>query len=263
MLTDTHCHLDFEAFNEDRSQVLDRCANNGIERILVPGINLDSSRRTIELAETEDTIYSAVGFHPNEALMWERNSLVELRDLVSHPKVVAIGEIGLDYLRGRSPHELQKKILREQLELAEEFGLPVVIHNRQASTDVLAILIEWQAGLESSDSNLAAHPGVLHSFSDDIESALKAIKSRFYIGFTGPVTFRNADTLQNVAASIPLENILIETDAPFLTPHPHRGKRNEPSYVHLIAEKIAALQDIPFTSVAQTTTENAKQLFQW
>ena len=263
MLADTHCHLDFEAFDGDREQVLDRAARAGVERILNPGVDLASSRSAVRLAETYSLVFAAVGVHPNEATQWEQDTPETLRDLAGHPKVVAIGEIGLDYYRDRAPRDLQKKIFQEQLALAAELGLPVIVHNRLATEDLLEILTGWETGLANAGSPLAERPGVLHSYSEKLEPALRGIEYNFRIGFTGPVTFRNAPDLQRVAANLPPDHLLIETDAPFLTPHPHRGKRNEPAYVRLVAEKLAELKEIPFESVASQTSANAARLFNW
>ena len=263
MLADTHCHLDFETFDGDREQVLERAARAGIETILNPGIDLASSRSAVGLARTFPAVHAAVGVHPNEATQWQPGTPEILRNLAGNPKVVAIGEIGLDYYRDRAPRDLQKKIFQEQLGLAAELGLPAIVHNRQATEDVLEILIEWQTGLVNSGSLLAERPGVLHSYSEELEPALRGIEHNFRIGFTGPVTFRNAPDLQRVAAGLPLDHLLIETDAPFLTPHPYRGKRNEPAYVRLVAEKLAELQGVAFESVASWTTANAARLFDW
>jgi TatD DNase family protein len=263
VFTDTHCHLDFASFDEDRILVLERSRQAGIMRILVPGINLKSSHKTIELTDYNDMVYAAVGFHPNEVTEWDHDSLNEIRKLSKHSKVVAIGEIGLDYFRERTSPDLQRKVFQEQLNLAQEVELPVVIHNRQASGDLLAILRDWQVGLQKSGSPLAERPGVLHSFSEEIDFAYKAIEIKFFIGITGPVTFRNAQTLRSVVATLPIEKILIETDAPFLTPHPFRGKRNEPSYVKLVAQEIAKLHNVELAMVAQATANNAQMLFKW
>jgi TatD DNase family protein len=262
-LTDTHCHLDFQLFDEDRNQVVSRAREAGVTHILNPGIDLASSQAALELAEKYAEVYVAVGVHPNSAGTFDQNTLPQLRDLVSHPKVVAIGEIGLDYYRDRAPRELQQRIFRLQLELAAESGLPVVIHNRQATADVLEGLTEWQAQLLRTGSALANRPGVLHSYSDNEENGRKAIEINFYIGITGPVTFRNAPDLQQVVASLPIEHLLIETDAPFLAPHPLRGQRNEPALVRRVAEKIAELHSRPVDEVARVTSENAGRLFNW
>lgn len=263
MLVDTHCHLDFNSFTDDRRLVVDRARQNGVERILNPAIHLASSYEILKIAESFDDIFVAVGVHPNEALSWESDTLVKLREITQHPKVVAIGEIGLDYYRDYSPPDLQKRVLIEQLELAAELSLPVIIHNRQATEDVLELLTAWHATLAKNDSPLQDRPGVLHSFSDQLPLAKQAIDSGFFIGFTGPVTYRNAHALQEVARTIPLECMLIETDAPFLPPHPHRGTRNEPAFVHLVAEKIGELRKVDYHTVAESTTINAKRLFGW
>jgi TatD DNase family protein len=263
VLTDTHCHLDFTSFDNDRMQVLDRGRQAGVGRILMPGINLGSSRKTVELATCDESLFAGVGFHPNESAQWDLRSYEELHKLAANHKVVAIGEIGLDYFRDRAPRELQRKVFQDQLNLAQETELPVVIHNRQASEDLLSILSDWHAGLKGCGSKLVERPGVLHSFSEDFEYAIRAMEINFYLGITGPVTFQNAQDLRKVVASLPLDKILIETDAPFLTPHPFRGKRNEPSYVRLVAQQIAELHDETLSIVAQTTTKNANMVFNW
>ena len=263
MLVDTHCHLNFEAFDDDRQAVLERARQAGVERILNPGIDLPSSRAAVQLAERYPQVYAAVGVHPNEALSWTDETLQELRELAKHPKVVAIGEIGLDYYRDRAPQDEQRAIFSRQLLLAAEFDKPVIIHNREATEDVLKILTDWQMELVGGSPLLAQLPGVLHSFSYGEDAAREALRLNFFLGFTGPVTFRNAPDLQKLVSDLPLEKVLVETDAPFLTPHPHRGKRNEPAYVRLVAEKIAELHGLPFEIVANITSENAERLFRW
>lgn len=261
--TDTHCHLYFDAFDGDREQVVERARSAGLVRILSPGIDLETSRAAIRLAEKYSEVYTAVGIHPNSATEWNRDTLAELRSLASHSKVVAIGEIGLDYYRDRAPKDVQKQVFREQLALAAEIGLPVVLHNRQASDDILDILSGWQVQLLKAGSQLVDRLGVMHSFTADMETAKKALALGFRIGITGPVTFRNAGELQAVVKSLPIEHVLIETDAPFLAPHPLRGKRNEPAYVVKVAEKIAEFHELPLPTVANITTGNADRLFQW
>lgn len=263
MLTDTHCHLDFEAFDVDRNDVLERSMDAGIIRILNPGIDLATSRKAIALAEAHAQVFAAIGVHPNDALSWNDDTIFHLRRLANNPKVVAIGEIGLDYYRRRSPYEQQRRIFLEQLALAAELSLPVIIHNRQATQDILAMISEWYGELVRSGSPLAQRPGVMHSYSGEEDFARQAIEMNFYIGFSGPLTFRNARDLQQVAAALPLDHILVETDAPFLTPHPHRGQRNEPAYVHYVAEKIAVLHQISYSKATEITTANAARLFTW
>ena len=263
MLVDSHCHLDFNSFDADRYQVLARAREAGVTKILIPGIDLDSSRAVVALARSEAPVYAALGVHPNEANSWQSDTIDRLRTLSTAEKVIAVGEIGLDYYRDRAPVGLQRQVFQAQLALASELGKPVVVHNRQATEDILEILLEWQRSLAYAGSPLAERPGVLHSYSDSLEHAQEVIAHNFYVGFTGPITFRNALELQRVAASLPLEHILVETDAPFLTPHPYRGRRNEPAYVRLVVEKIAELHQIEFTQAASITSANASRLFQW
>lgn len=263
MLADTHCHLDFHAFDDDRQQVIDRAREAGINRIMNPGIDLPSSEQAVQLAGAVTEIFAAVGIHPNDALTFDKSSLDALRKLAQHPKVKAVGEIGLDYYREHAPHDIQMEVFRAQLELAAELGLPVIIHNRQADEDILAVLTAWREALVQSGSQLAQHPGVLHSFAGNETVAARAVELGFFIGLTGPLTFKNAPELQKTASGLSLERLLVETDAPFLAPHPHRGRRNEPAYVKVTAEKLAALQDIPYETAARQTSQNASRLFNW
>ncbi len=262
-LTDTHCHLDLERFDPDRDQVLARAWETGLQRILIPALDIPSCHRVLRLAEQEARLFAAVGVHPNSATTWNANTLDALRKLAAHLKVVAIGEIGLDYYWNHAPHDLQKRVLRAQLDLAAELGLPVVLHNRDSSADLIPILTAWQAELAAAGHPLAQRPGVFHSWSAGAAEAEKVLAAGFYIGITGPVTFKNAPALQSLVASLPLSRLLIETDSPFLSPHPYRGKRNEPARVKRVAEKIAELQHIPLEQVARQTTRNAARLFGW
>lgn len=262
-LIDTHCHLDFHAFNKDRIDIINKARQAGITRILNPGIDVESSRVVVKLSEAHPEIYAAVGVHPNDALGYHDNAIDELRVLAKNPKVVAIGEIGLDYYRDRAPISLQQHILLEQLQLASDLNLPVVIHSRNANTDIIQILADWYTQLVKNGSLLVAHPGVLHSFSGDEKTAQQALEKNFFIGITGPITFLNSHNLQQLVTNLPLESLLVETDAPFLTPYPHRGQRNEPVYVKLVVEKIAALHNKPFPIVAETIRQNAVRLFNW
>jgi len=261
VLADTHCHLDFNTFGSDRSEVVERARQAGVERILDPGIDLETSRAVVRLADIYPEVYASVGVHPNSATTWDANSLVELRNLAVHPKVVAIGEIGLDYYRQHAPHDLQQQVFRQQLDLAAELGLPVVIHNREAGADTLSILKAWCTSVAGTP--LAEKPGVLHSYAGDDATALQALEFGFWLGITGPVTFRNAPEQQRLVAALPLERLLVETDSPFFAPHPHRGRRNEPAFVRLVAEKIAELQKQPVEKVFEITTASADRLFCW
>lgn len=263
MLVDTHCHLDFDSFEEDRQRVVERAIEAGVGRILNPGINLESSRAAINLAEKYPQVFAAVGVHPNEALSWNGNTIAELKEMSTHPKVRAIGEIGLDHYRDRAPRDLQKRIFGEQLTLAAERKLPVIIHSRQSMDDVIEIIEDWQRDLLITNPDLASSPGVLHSFSGDEEDLQDAQAINFYIGITGPVTFHNAGSLRDLVIKSPLERILIETDSPFLSPHPKRGKRNEPANVRLVAEKIAELHQESYNKIIEITSTNASRLFKW
>jgi TatD DNase family protein len=262
-LVDSHCHLNLDAFQDDLQAVLERAWNSGIERILIPGIDIETSRTALALAEQHPNLFAAVGVHPNDANTWNDDTYRILIELAGHSKVVAIGEIGLDYYRDHAPRSLQQHILHQQLQLAAELGLPVVLHNRDALDDLWPALSEWQRGLERMHSPLANRPGVLHSYDGDLDTALQAAGQHFFIGISGPVTFRNAPDRQQVAAGLPTSCIVLETDAPFLAPHPRRGRRNEPGFVGLIAEKVAELHQLSVAALSQMTTENASHLFAW
>ena len=262
-LVDSHCHLFFNLFRDDLDEVLGRAWEKGITRILVPGIDLETSRQAVVLSEKYPNLFAAVGVHPNDALSWQTSSLAQLRELAEHPKVAAIGEIGLDYYRDKTPQGLQREVLKAQLDLAAILRKPVVIHSRQAFTDLWPLLKDWQESMVQAGNPLSQAPGVLHSFEGNPEMALQAVEQHFKIGIGGPVTFRSAAGRQELAKGIGLEHILLETDAPFLTPHPHRAQRNEPSYVIFIAEKIAELRAQSLPLVAEATTQNANLLFAW
>lgn len=256
MVVDTHCHLDLQQFDIDREAVIERAWAAGLNRIMNPGVDLETSRRAVALAEAHPQIFAAVGFHPHDAAKMGADDLQTLRELAQRPKVKAVGEIGLDYYRDLSPRDLQAKAFRQQLELAAELDLPVIIHCRDAFEDVMAILREWHA------SNNRAR-GVLHSFSGDHAQAEQVFEIGFRVGLTGPITFPKAEEMRAVAQNAPIDRILIETDAPYLTPVPNRGKRNEPAYVRRVAEKIAEVRGLTVEAVAAQTTANADSLFDW
>ncbi len=259
-LSDTHCHLNLADFDRDRAQVIQRAAEAGVDRILVPGVDLASSRLAVSLAEKDERLFAAVGLHPHHAAACQAQSLGELRTLAASPRVVAIGEIGLDYYRNLAPGEAQRAAFRAQLELAAELGLPVIVHNRQAAEDVLADLLAWAARL---GPDLSGRAGVLHAFAADQASASQVVEAGFYIGVAGPLTYRSGDERRRITAGLPLERLLVETDAPYLTPHPHRGQRNEPRMVRLVVEGLAALLARPFDAVAEATSDNAARLLGW
>ena len=269
MLTDTHCHLDSEAFNADRPAVIERARKAGVGRMLVPGLSLGSSLDCVRLASENPEIFAAVGIHPSDGGPLEAHSIENLRKLARKPKVVAVGEIGLDYYWITEPDQQarQRETLVAQLHLAAELGKPVVLHCREKADaeygpcidDLLRILAEWR-----SERHLSSpHPGVLHSFSGGLEAARRAIELGFLIGVTGPVTYKNAASRRQTIAALPLESLLIETDSPYLAPLPYRGERNEPAYVAHIADKIAAIQSRQPEEIAAVTAENAARLFSW
>lgn len=239
-------------YDGDRDEMLQRAQDNGIANIVNVGYDLPSSRRSLGLAAKYDFIYAAVGVHPHDAAEAGENYLEELREMAAQPKAVAIGEMGLDYYRNLSPKEIQQRVFREQIRLAAELEKPIIIHDREAHGDVMAILREETVGPAK---------GVLHCFSGSLEMAQECLKMGFYLSIAGPVTFHNANKLREVAANIPLDRLLIETDAPYLTPEPHRGKRNESAYVAYVGRCIAEIRGIPVEELAAAITANAKRLF--
>lgn len=259
-LVDSHCHLSDDAFAADLPDVLARARESGVSRVVVPGVDLPSSRRAVELAESNAGLYAAVGVHPHEARQWNAETEVELRQLARSPRVVAIGEIGLDYHYDHSPRPQQRAAFDAQLAVAAELGLPVIVHNREAIDDVLASLLPWAASLPAPHRH---HPGVLHAFSADVRSGRRAVAAGFSLGIAGPITFKNADDRRRITAELPIESFLIETDSPYLTPHPHRGSRNEPAYVRLVAQALADMEGMDQTELATRTTNNAAELFGW
>lgn len=254
MLIDSHCHLNFNAFDADRPEVLARAEEAGIIALINPSTNLEDSRQVMALAEATPNLYAAIGFHPNDAAGFDETALVQLRNLAGQPKVVAIGEIGLDYHWNEAPPPLQRRVFERQLALAKEVGKPVIIHQREAAADTMEVLRAWAVNRD--------HPGlVLHSFSGDMSMAQEAIALGFYIGISGPVTFKNARNLPEIVAAVPPERLLVETDAPFLAPQPFRGKRNEPAYVRLVAERVAALRGVTLAEMSWRLTENTITFF--
>ena len=251
-LIDTHCHLDMDSYRDDLEAVLDRATQAGISSAITIGIDLESSRRAIAIAEQHPSVYATVGIHPHDAQQATEKQLEKLTELATHEKVVGYGEIGLDYAKLYAPKERQIAIFQQQVMLAKELELPVIIHDRDAHEDTLAILLQH-----------APYPrgGILHCFSGDLDFAQKIIELGFYISIPGIVTFKNARSLREVATKIPLETMLLETDGPFLAPVPFRGKRNEPAYLRHTAEKVAELRQISLPELASVTSANARNIF--
>lgn len=252
MLIDSHAHLDDERFDKDRDDIIKSLYESYVELVINPGADLNSSIKAVALAEKYDNIYAAVGVHPHSASEMDQSTMDILRSFAAREKVVAIGEIGLDYYYDNSPRDVQRRWFREQLRLAKEVDLPVIIHSRDAAGDTMEILKEEQDGRLT---------GVLHCYSGSVEMAEEYIKLGFYISLAGPVTFKNAKVPKEVAKAVPLDKLLIETDSPYMTPEPYRGKRNEPKYVRYVAETLAELRGISLEELAEKTSENAKKLF--
>ena len=251
MFFDTHAHYDASWFDSDRDALLSALPQFGIGLIVNPGCDLPSSQMAVELAQRYDHVYAAVGFHPSDLEHFSADSIHQLRVLAQEPKVVAIGEIGLDYYwEENPPRALQQEVLRRQLALAEELKLPVIFHDREAHGDSLAIVREFPAVR-----------GVFHCFSGSVEMAEELLKLGWMLSFNGAITFKNARKAPEVIAAVPLERMMVETDAPYLTPVPFRGKRNDSGYVHLVAEKIAQLKGLPAEQVERQTWENGVRFF--
>ena len=259
-LVDSHCHLYLPEVETDLPGVMARAAEAGIEAVVVPGIDLASSREAVELAEHWPGVYAAVGVHPHHAASWSATVRAELRALAQSPRAIAVGETGLDFYRNLAPHAVQMESFRGQLDLAAECALPVIVHNRSASPEVYAELEAWMARTGRRNGR---PPGVLHAFSGDPQSAQRAMALGFLLGVAGPVTYPKADDLRATLASVPCEHLVIETDAPYLTPAPHRGRRNEPAYVALVACGLATALGLDAVELASRTSGNAARLFGW
>ena len=251
MLFDTHAHYDDEAFDADRDALLTALPQRGVGLILNPGCDVESSRKAVTYAAAYPHVYAAVGIHPENCVGCTADDLAAIRALAQQPKVVAIGEIGLDYYwEENPPRDFQQQVLRQQLALAQELALPVIIHDREAHADTLSIVREFPGVT-----------GVFHCFSGSPEMARELLQMGWYLGFDGPVTYKNARRAPEVAAVTPPERMLIETDSPYMTPVPYRGKRNDSGYVYLVAEKLAAWKGLAPEELARITTENGKRLF--
>ncbi|MDF2522659.1 MAG: hydrolase, TatD family [Clostridiales bacterium] len=252
MFFDTHAHYDDARFNEDRTETIINAHKNGVRYILNASSDMASVIESINLSQEFEFVYSAVGIHPHEVTNLNTSILSALYDFASSRKVVAIGEIGLDYFYDNSPRELQKHWFAEQIIMAKELKLPIIVHDRDAHEDCMKII---------KKENAAQAGGVFHCFSGSLEMAQELIKNNFHISIGGSITFKNARKLPEVVKNIPLDKLLIETDCPYLTPEPYRGKRNDSSYIKLVVEKIAEIRDISVDEVAEATMNNSKNLF--
>jgi TatD DNase family protein len=249
-MIDTHAHLDFPQFDKDREKVIQEAKSCGVERILNVGVDAESSQKSVDLAQKYPQIYATVGFHPHDAKKFNQSSLEELRKLAQHQKVVALGEMGLDFYRNLSPAEIQKRIFISQLELAQELDMPVVVHIRNAYPQSLEILERGKV-----------KRGVLHCFEGNIDEAKRGLDLGFYVSFNGRITYHNP-SLIDLVKQIPLDRILVETDSPYLPPHPHKRQRNQPAWVELVIREIAQIKGkLVFEEVERITTSNACNLF--
>lgn len=252
LLIDTHAHLDSSRFNKDRAEVIKNARDTGVSYIVNIGADLKSSRYSVKLAREYPFIFATVGIHPHDAISLDANVLAELEKLAGEEKVVAIGEIGLDYYYDHSPRDIQRAAFIDQLVLAKKLNLPIVVHSREAEEDTISILKEYyrQGGT-----------GILHCFSGSLKMAREALELGFYLAFGGIVTFKNAGGLLEVLEELPLDRILLETDCPYLSPVPYRGKRNEPAYLPYVAEKIGEIKGVSLEEVAEITTANAIRVY--
>lgn len=252
MFIDTHAHLFLPEFENDLDEVIERARQNKVDYIIVPATDIETARKSLQLADKYDIIYAAVGVHPHDTKDWESSWVQEIEELAKHPKVVAIGEIGLDYHYDFSPKEKQIEAFKSQLDLAVKLKLPAVIHNRESDADMMKIISTY------CGSELRAQ---FHCFNSSLEDALEYIKMNHIVSFTGNISFKKADDLRNVVAGISLDKILLETDSPFMTPEPHRGHRNEPANVKLVAEKMAEVHNVKMEDIAKVTSFNAFRFF--
>lgn len=249
-LIDTHAHLDFTDYTDKLDEIIGNAKDAGVDKIIIPGVTLPEISRIIEIIENYDDIYGAVAIHPSEAKNWRDEDYEKIKTYAKHEKVVAIGETGLDYYWDKSFIDTQKHVFRQHLMLAKELSLPVIVHDREAHGDILKILKEFPEV-----------KGVMHCFSGDTEFARKCVEIGYYIAIGGVVTFKKAVELKKVAEAVSLGKLLLETDSPYLAPHPFRGKQNEPAKIKLVAQEIAKIRGISYEEVAKITSDNAERLF--
>ncbi|NLJ72114.1 MAG: TatD family hydrolase [Syntrophomonadaceae bacterium] len=252
MYIDSHAHIQDSKFKNDLADILKRAKEADVEKIICVGYDYNSSYEAVNLAKKYEEVYAVIGIHPHDAKSYTEEIAAKLFDLAKEPKVVAIGEMGLDFYRDLSPRDVQADVFRAQIKLAQELYKPIVIHDRDAHNEVLKIVKEEKAG---------KNEGVMHCYSGHVPLAIEFMKLGFYISIAGPITYKNARKTQEVAAKIPLDKMLIETDCPYLTPEPYRGKRNEPSYVVEVAKKIGELRGKTADEIGYMTSLNTKKLF--
>lgn len=258
LFVDTHCHLNYKTFQQDLDDVIQRAAEVGVYRIVVPGLDLASSRHALQLADKYEPVYAAVGVYPGEADGFNDEQIPEFLAMTTHPKVVAIGEIGLDYYHRNDNKENQLTVLHSMLDIAQKTHLPLILHSRSSLDDLSMVIQKWQK------KHAADQPGgIFHAFEGNYAQACQIASMGFYLGVGGPVTYKNALSKHELLSKISLSHVVIETDGPFLPPQKYRGTRNEPGYIPLIAEKIAELQRCTLEKVADITTSNAQTLFHW
>ncbi len=258
VIVDTHAHLDSNQFDNDRDKVIARALNAGVSTIISVGVNLESSKKAIELAEKRPEVLAAVGFHPHEASTVKQEDIAELAKIANHPRVVAIGELGLDFYRNYSPRGVQLQALKWQLELAGELEMPVVIHCREAEKDLLNLLRQWTSRYKERQGQ---GRGVIHCFMGDSDAAQQYLEMGFYLSLGGYIGYPASSYAHDVVRAIPQDRLMVETDCPFLSPQKYRGKRNEPSYLPLTVEVLAKIRGVALEAVARETTENAHRLF--
>lgn len=275
-LIDTHCHLNLSHFDDDREDVIKRAIEVGVEKMVIPAIDVESSKSIVSFVQNKNELLCAVGLHPNDSNRWDEFSYQQLDQLIEQDqldkhKIVAIGEIGLDHYWNDAPHNIQESVLSKQLELATKWQLPLILHMREhgdatcgsCADTLVSMVAEWVEVQKIAGSSLVDRPGVFHSFSGDKKTLQKILDLNFFVGVSGPLTYKNSDFKREVVKSIPLEKLLIETDSPFLSPVPNRGKRNEPANVQFIVEKISELFDKNPEMIASITYQNAQRLFSW
>ena len=250
MLIDSHAHLEMEDFDRDRSEVIRRAGQAGVDLIITVGTTLNDCGKAVSLTRQYEAVYAAIGIHPHEVKDIDEKSYDNIKEMANADKVVAYGEIGLDFFRNLSPRDIQIRRFGEQLELASELELPVIIHDREAHKETLDMLRSWNG-----------KPGVIHCFSGDYRMAKKCLDMGFYISIPGAITFGKSEKLQEVVRQVPIACLLLETDAPYLTPHPYRGKRNEPAHVIHTARKVAEIKNLSLEDVASITSRNSRTVF--